>query len=384
MRAERYLELGLRLGKHVDGLVDAYYGPPEIKARVDAEEKIEASLLAADGDALLWDLDDSWLADQVQGCVTYAHVLAGAEISYSDEVERCYGVRPEKVTEDVYAAVHAELDELLPGDGTLYERRQAWRDRHLVDGEKAVPALLDLVPVLRERTAALLDLPAGEELSVEPVRDEPWWAFNYYLGNLRSRVVLNIDVPMTGLDLVHLVAHEIYPGHHTEHAVKEHVLIHEQGRIEEGIQLVPTPQAVLSEGIAEVGIEIVLDDAGKEEAYAILRRHGLELVDPVLSERIATISEQLRTVGVNAALMIHEEGASVAEAEAYVEKWNLVTADQAKHSVTFITDPTWRAYAITYSAGRDLCRAYIGGDPARLRTLLTEHVRIGDLLAAAR
>jgi len=384
MRAERYLELGLRLGKHVDGLVDAYYGPPEIKARVDAEEKIEASRLAADGDALLWDLDDSWLADQVQGCVTYAHVLAGAEISYSDEVERCYGVRPEKVTEDVYAAVHAELDELLPGDGTLYERRQAWRDRHLVDGEKAVPALLDLVPVLRERTAALLDLPAGEELSVEPVRDEPWWAFNYYLGNLRSRVVLNIDVPMTGLDLVHLVAHEIYPGHHTEHAVKEHVLIHEQGRIEEGIQLVPTPQAVLSEGIAEVGIEIVLDDAGKEEAYAILRRHGLELVDPVLSERIATISEQLRTVGVNAALMIHEEGASVAEAEAYVEKWNLVTADQAKHSVTFITDPTWRAYAITYSAGRDLCRAYIGGDPARLRTLLTEHVRIGDLLAAAR
>jgi len=26
---ERYLLLGLRLGRHVDGLVDAYYGPPE-------------------------------------------------------------------------------------------------------------------------------------------------------------------------------------------------------------------------------------------------------------------------------------------------------------------------------------------------------------------
>ena len=25
-----YLELGLRLGRHVDGFVDAYYGPPEI------------------------------------------------------------------------------------------------------------------------------------------------------------------------------------------------------------------------------------------------------------------------------------------------------------------------------------------------------------------
>ena len=59
-------------------------------------------------------------------------------------------------------------------------------------------------------------------------------------------------------------------------------------------------------------------------------------------------------------------------------------AAQAKHSVRFVTDPTWRAYVITYSAGRDLCRAYVGGDPARYRTLLTEQVRIGDLLAAAR
>jgi hypothetical protein len=379
--AERYLELGLRLGKHVDGLVDAYYGPPEIKERVDGEETVGVEQLAADGDALLAELGDGWLADQVQGCATYAHVLAGDEISYSDEVERCYGVRPAKTPEDVYRAVHAELDELLPGDGTLYERRQAWRERHLVDGEKAVPVLGDLLPVLRDRTAALLDLPAGEELSLDPVRDEPWWAFNYYVGGLRSRVVVNIDVPTTGLDLVHLAGHEVYPGHHTEHAMKEQVLMREQGRIEEGIQLVPTPQAVLSEGIAEAGIDVVLDDDARERLYAILRGHGLELPDPALAERITRASEPLRTIGVDAALLIHEEEASVDEAVAYVEKWNLVTPEQAQQNVRFVTDPTWRAYAITYSAGRDLCRAYIGSDPARLRTLLTEHVRIGDLLA---
>ena len=34
---EDYLVLGLRLDKHVDGLVDAYYGPPELKTRVAAE-----------------------------------------------------------------------------------------------------------------------------------------------------------------------------------------------------------------------------------------------------------------------------------------------------------------------------------------------------------
>jgi hypothetical protein len=382
--AERYLELGLRLGKHVDGLVDAYYGPPELKERVDAEEQTGAAQLAAAADALRDELPDGWLRDQVHGCATYAHVLAGDEISYTDEVEGCYGVRPSRVPESVYEEVHDELDELLPGEGTLYERRQAWRDRHLASGDKVVAVTRDLLPVLRTRTNALLDLPAGEELTLEPVSDEPWWAFNYYLGNLASRVVLNVDVPTTGLDLVHLVGHEVYPGHHTEHAVKEQVLIRDQGKIEEAIQLVPTPQAVLSEGIAEAGIDVVLDDAGREEAYAVLRAHGLELANPVLAERIAKAAERLRTVGLDTALLIHEEGASEAEAQAYVERWSLMSPEQARHSVSFVTDPTWRAYVITYSAGRDLCRAYIDGDPARLTTLLTEHVRIGDLLAAAR
>jgi hypothetical protein len=382
--AERYLQLGLRLGKHVDGLVDAYYGPSELREEVDAEGPTPAEQLAADADSLLAELPDGWLADQVKGCATYAHVLVGDDISYADEVEGCYGVRPARVSEDVYREVHEELDALLPGDGSLYARRQAWREQHLVGGVLAVPVLRELLPVLRGRTAALLDLPDGEELILEPVTDEPWWAFNYYLGNLCSRVVLNTDVPTTGLDLVHLVGHEIYPGHHTEHAVKEQLLIREQGRIEEGIQLVPTPQAVLSEGIAEIGTDLLLDDAGREEAYAILRRHGLDVVDAELAERIIHTSESLRTVGLDAALMIHAEGASVEEAEAFVERWNLVPPEQAKHSVRFATDRTWRAYVITYSAGRDLCRAYVGGDPARFRTLLTEHVRIGDLLAAAR
>ena len=33
----RYIELGLAAGRHIDGLVDAYYGPPEIAARIAAE-----------------------------------------------------------------------------------------------------------------------------------------------------------------------------------------------------------------------------------------------------------------------------------------------------------------------------------------------------------
>ncbi|MDX6388619.1 MAG: hypothetical protein QOD85_2421 [Gaiellaceae bacterium] len=378
--AQQYLVLGLRLGKHVDGLVDAYYGPAELKEQVDAEPTIAAESLAAEADAMLAELPDSWLYDQVKGCATYAHVLAGDDISYLDEVEGCYGVRPEKTPESVYEAVHARLEELLPGDGSLYERRQAWRDRHLVDGALATPVVNDLLPILRTFTEQLVELPAGEQLTVEPVTDEPWWAFNYYLGGLRSRVVLNVDVPTTGTDLIHLAAHEVYPGHHTEHAVKEHLLMRVRGQIEEGIQLVPTPQAVLSEGIAETGADL-LEEPTRAAAYDVLRKHGIE-VNPELSEQISKALEPLRSVGLDAAIMIHQDGASLEDAQAYIERWNLVPPEQARHSVSFATDPTWRAYVVTYSAGRDLCRAYVGGDPARFRRLLTEPVRIGELLSA--
>lgn len=34
---ERHLLLGLRLGRHIEGLVDAYYGPPELAERVRSE-----------------------------------------------------------------------------------------------------------------------------------------------------------------------------------------------------------------------------------------------------------------------------------------------------------------------------------------------------------
>jgi len=129
--SERYLQLGLRLGRHVDGLVDAYYGPPELKEQVDAEELVPAEQLALDAAELLDMLEDGWVRDQVAGCATYARVLAGEPISYSDEVEGCYGVRPQRTSASVYKEAHAELDELLPGDGSLAERRVAWRERHL-------------------------------------------------------------------------------------------------------------------------------------------------------------------------------------------------------------------------------------------------------------
>ena len=110
---KRYLELGLRLGRHIDGLIDAYFGPPEIKERVDAEELLPPANIARDAAALIENLDGleeqrrNWLRAQLFGLQTVARRLAGEEISFVDEVEWCYGVAPERVPEERFEAVQS-------------------------------------------------------------------------------------------------------------------------------------------------------------------------------------------------------------------------------------------------------------------------------------
>ena len=99
---ERYLVLGLRLGKLVPGFVDAYYGPPELAARVDGEPSPDPQALADEAARLLDELDGTiadeqrrrWLRAQLVGLETVGRRLAGEPISYVDEVERCSASDP--------------------------------------------------------------------------------------------------------------------------------------------------------------------------------------------------------------------------------------------------------------------------------------------------
>jgi len=379
--AERYLLLGLRLGRHVEGVVDSYYGPPELKEQADEGDPVPPAELAADGEALLAELEDGWLRDLVHGATTYARVLAGEPISYADEVEACFGVRPRRIAPEVYAETRDRLDELLPGDGELAERREAWREQHRMPADKLLPVLREVLAELRVRTQRLFGLPEGEEIVVEEVSDEPWWAFNYYQGDLRSRIVVNTDVPTTYDDVLELAAHEAYPGHHTERTRKEVGLVRERGALEETLNLVPTPQSLISEGIAETAADVLGPEA-REAVLAILRRHGIEY-DADRSLAIREAFRPIRGVGLDAALLIHEDGASVEDAVRFVMENGVSSEQRARQSVRFVTDPTWRAYVVCYSAGGELASAYHRNEPERYARLLTEHVRVPELVAAS-
>jgi hypothetical protein len=379
---ERYLRLGLRLGRHADGVVDAYYGPPELGAAVEAEPRVDPTVLVSDADALLDELEDGWLRDQVAGLRTYAGVLAGESRSFSDEVEGCYGVRPTFTDEGVFSAAHAQLAELLPGDGPLAERKQRWEDSMRVPADQIEPTIAAVIAEARRQTHGLVELPAGEEVELEIVHDKPWWGSCDYLGELRSYIAVNGDLPMSAIDLLTLALHETYPGHHTERAVKEQGLVRGRGLLEESLVLSPTPQSVVTEGIAKLAPPLLLEGDGGSAFAAILNDVGIEL-DLARALAVERALEPTHWADVNAALMIHESGASDDEAQAYLERWGLHSRELAAHVVRFVTEPTQRTYICTYAASRELCRAYVGDDPKRFRRLLTEQVRVDDLHGAS-
>ena len=387
----RYLELGLRLGRHLDGMVDAYYGPTDLAARIEAEPLRNLPALVADARSLVADLDAGdgdldagrrrWIRGQVAGLHMSARKLTGEEVGFVDEVEQCYGVRPSFVDHDELADAHRRLDDALPGSGPLAERLEAWRATHLMTREQLTEAVHALAEDFRERTRTAFGLPDGEHVTFDLVSDEPWSGFNYYDGGLQSRVAINTDLPVSSTAVGHLVAHEAYPGHHTEHCRKEVGLVRRRGQLEESIFLVGTPQCLLAEGLADLAIEALLGPAHEPALAEILRPLGIRYDTDVVAA-LASAGEALSSVRGNAALLLHDRHRPVEEAEAELERWALLSPERAAKSVAFLTHPTWRAYVFCYVIGLPLCRTFVGGDPVRFDRLLGEHLLPSDLVAA--
>ena len=188
---------------------------------------------------------------------------------------------------------------------------------------------------------------------------------------------------MSAVELLVLALHETYPGHHVERSCKDVSLVRGRGLLEETLVLVPTPQSLITEGIAKLAPEVLLGGDGGPALAAIVHDAGVsfDLAHALAVEQALELCEWAQ---VNAALMLHDEDASEAEVHAYLERWALLTPQWADHMLRFFTEPTSRSYVMTYPAGRALCRSYVAGDPERFRKLLTEQVRVSELLANKR
>ena len=384
-----YVALAFGIERHVSGYVDAYLGPPAVRDEALAGEAPAPAALLARARALAVRVAEAdapegrvgYLTAQVGAMIASCRRLAGEALAYPDEVRLLFDIEPERTPEAVFDGAIAELDGLLPGTGPVAERMVAWRERLAIPPETARTLIDALVPELRRRTAGLIELPDGEAVEFRFVQDQPWSGYNWYLGDARSRVELNTDLPIHADRLTDLLCHEAYPGHHTEHALKER-LYRERGYGEHAIQLINTPECVISEGIATLA-EGAIFPGDERFAFRTERVYPLagltDLADQEREAGIARALRALRAVPGNAALLLHADGAGEEDVVAYLRRYGLLAEGEARQRLRFIADPLWRAYIFTYHAGYDLLGAWLDAGPAaergaRFRTLLTEQV----------
>ena len=358
-----YLWIGLALGRFEDGLVDAYYGPPEIRTQAEESDSgpAEMAARAADLRKRVEELSDRrrarWLDRQLVALETLARRMAGEQLEYLDEVERCFDARPQPTPSEDYAQVRQALDELVPGDGNLRERLDA-RDARLTIPTELLERVLDwLLTEIRAGCERVLPVPEGESLSMSLVRGQPWSAYNWYDGGLRSRVEVNTDLPVRAPQLIGLLTHETLPGHHLEHAWKEQRLYRERGLGEASLQLINTPEAYVSEGLAEVGGRLLFDDERwRELLVSIGELAGIQIsAADADRERAITLQLQaLRGSSGDAALQLYVEGRSRDAVRRFLIEDALSAPERADKSLDFIGHPLWRTYVFCYAGGEQL------------------------------
>jgi hypothetical protein len=380
-----YVRLALLIDRWLPGYVDAYYGSQEVQAATKTGDKPSIDTLedlahileqTLSVDSSLSPERRAYLQEQLRAMRTTIAVLAGNPLDIVDEVERLYGVTPKWIDESVFVEAHHALNELLPGSSPLRERVIGFRERSRVTAEVAAPIIRHLMEDLRGRTSTVFGLPPGEQCDVAFVRDKPWIAYNWYLGNHRSHIEFNQDVPIEIWNLPFAVAHETYPGHHAEYAIKEYRLYRGDGRPEHSILLSNTPSALVSEGIAKNALEAVATD---DEIAAITiqcyKDAGLPRDDAMRVIDFIKAYRRLDEVTDNQVLLLYRDRAPDNEVIAYGIRHGLMDAEDGNHLLRFCRDPLSRSYTYNYTLGRELIAVFLAnaGEKAKaFRRLLYE------------
>jgi hypothetical protein len=392
--SREYLLLGLRINKHIEGFVDSYYGSEELSALVKQEEKKSPKNLLETINTLIQALPEQSLTDErhrfigksLSAMKTITEILLGETIDYIDKVYRLFDIRPEKTSESHLIETVNQLDELYDGQGSLVERIEAERERKTISIENAERIMLKALSITRDKTSETFSelLPIDEKVEVQIVTNEPWSAYNWYLGNYKSRIDVNTDLPLEWDQILSFASHEGYPGHHTEHSVKEKYLYVDENRFEHAILLILTPEAVISEGIANTGLDVIFPDEQRRMKLEIENFHPNPSDTPleVLIKRGKCMNELFKLSG-NLAIYAHVDGQTDEEIFDYCSRELHIpyTKERLQQWMKFIRNPLWAPYIFTYSYGEALIRRKFGEKPSPrdFSSLLTQPILPSDL-----
>lgn len=402
--AIEYIKLGLAIGQYDPDFVDAYYGPDSLRPSTPPGPVIPKDSLIAAIDNLKAMLDKiilsaqsndtirmraNWISLQLTSFKGRLRIFTGESVGFDEESLQVFSVKAPVNNEEYYQTLVSDLDELLPGTGTIHERYQNLSKKFTIPKDKVDTVFKTAIAEARKRTMAALQLPEGEAFKLEYVKDKQWGAYNWYKGNYVSLIQINVDLPINIVSAVDWSCHEGYPGHHVYNMMLENKLFHAKGYMEISLYPLFSPQSFIAEGTANYGIEMVFPGAEFNNYIkdVLLPLAGLDTAGVELYLKALSLRKQLNYAVNEVARGVLNGTMSDEEILKWQLNYELLTKEEAGQSLQFIRK--YRSYVICYNYGEDLVRNYVAsrsqppGDESRWTAygwLLCNMVTPPDLL----
>lgn len=370
--ARDYLFLELSMGLHDDDHVDAYFGPETIRRSAEEEapslDEIEsranalAENLARLGGAASNPLEAARIAGlihRLQALAARISINRGENVPFDEESRRLFGVAAPDYDAAHFAPILEKIDRLVPGEGSLASRVDAFRRKFIVPEDRLAAVFEAAIAECRRRTLEHIQLPANESFRLEYVTDKPWTGYNWYEGEAHSLIQINSGLPIYVSRAVDLGCHEGYPGHHTFNALLEENLVEGKGWLEFTLYPLFSPQSLIAEGSGNYGVDLAFPGNERVE-FEKRELFALAGLDPAEAERYYALLElldELSYAGNEAARDYLNGTVSRDQAVEWLVDYTLTSPERARQRVDFFD--TYRSYVINYNLGEDLVREYV-------------------------
>jgi hypothetical protein len=347
--ARDYVVLALAVQRLEPDWIDGQEAPADLRTRAEVE-KLDGAAIVDRASALIGRLDrlrvpkDRLSAERraslranLISLRMQLQARAGRKWPVEREVELRYGFKPDFPPLSSYAPVLARLDRQMPGDGTLSERINRFREASVVPADKVPLVQAAALKECRRRAAANLRLPDGESVEIKWV-DSPFSGNNSFKGNGHSVAELSRTTKWEVDQILWVTCHEIYPGHHLHFATLSADLFHRRAWPEFSLMQNYGPLIPVAEAVAEygVGLSFPMDERIAFERDVLYPLAGLKMAPP--DEWRAYWTARFDLLGSSAAIARDYLSGKLSKDQAReaLVKYRMLNADRARTIIQFL------------------------------------------------
>jgi len=320
---------------------------------------------------------------------TSVELLLGHEIPFNELILRLHDTEIQPNNDSELYKLKEDFEKANEGSGTLESRMRELRLRRTIPGKNVYKLLSKALEIVRKKTKKLFTnlLPHEEQITLKLMEHNNaefnWSYYNWYLGNYSSRIEVNPIYNMYWTSFLPASAHEGYPGHHTEFALKEHFLYRKKFQFEHAILLLNSPKLIISEGIAELAISVLFNY--REQAEIGLSEFCPDTLQESSLEKL-TYQNSIRRRGdyimFNLGYYAHVEKWSNDKLFRYADAFEIYSEKDIKNRIKILDDPVLSTTPFSYYTGSKLIIDKYGEFPQvqKFEELLTNPILPSNLV----